>query len=108
MAMTTAPQRGPHRAERLFGSAYPHRTLGLFWRCFLAGVAGIPLGLVAVSRSGDQTSHRTDCSSDGGAEGRTVSAGGGSSDRRPAACADEAATDRSLDRIIWIGAARQA
>jgi hypothetical protein len=31
MAMTTAPQRGPHRAERLFGSAYPHRTLGLFF-----------------------------------------------------------------------------
>src|SRR3984893_17560922 len=108
MTMTTAPQRGPRRAERLFGSAYPRRTLSLFWRCFLAGVAGIPLGLVAVSQYGDQTSHRTDCSSDGGAEGRSVSAGSGSCDRRPAACADKAATDRSLDRIIWIGATRQA
>jgi hypothetical protein len=64
--------------------------------------------LVPVSRRGDETSNRTHCSSNCGAESRTVSAPRSSPDCGPAACADKAATDGSLDRIIWIGAGRKA
>jgi hypothetical protein len=47
-------------------------------------------GLVAVPRRWrrDKAAHRTHCSPDGGAEGRTVSTGSSSPDCSPAACAD--------------------
>ena len=56
----------------------------------------------------DKASHRTDRSADGSTKRRAVPTGSGSPDCSAAACADEAATDGSLDRIIWIGAGRQS
>jgi hypothetical protein len=67
--------------------------------------------LIAVSRwrwSSDKAAHRTHRSSDSGAQGRTVSASSSSPDCGPAACADETTPDGPLDRIIRVGAGRQA
>jgi len=35
-----------------------------------------------------------------------MSTGCGGADCRPATCADQAASDRALDGIIWVGASR--
>jgi hypothetical protein len=73
-------------------------------------VAVLPVVVVAVmSRRrwrSDQAPHHTDSSADCGAEGRTMTAGRRSSDRSPAACADETAANHPLHRIVWIGASR--
>jgi hypothetical protein len=54
----------------------------------------------------EKTCHRPHSSADCGAEGRTVTAGGGSPDCSPATCADETAPNRPLDGIVWISASR--
>jgi hypothetical protein len=54
----------------------------------------------------DKACHRPHSSADSGAEGRTVTAGSGSPDCSPAACADEAASNCPLDGIVWISAGR--
>ena len=54
----------------------------------------------------DKACYRSNSSADCGAEGRTVTAGGGSPDCSPAACADEATPNRALDGIVWISASR--
>jgi hypothetical protein len=43
-----------------------------------------------------------------GAQGRTVTAGSGSPDCSSTACADETAANKTLHRIVWIGASRRA
>jgi hypothetical protein len=54
----------------------------------------------------DKACHRPYSAADSGAEGRTMTAGSGSPDRSPTACADETAPNRPLDRIVWISAGR--
>jgi hypothetical protein len=74
-------------------------------------VAVMPVIVVAViSGRGwrcDKAGDRPHSSSDRGAEGGTVTTGSGSPDCSPTACADETTADKTLDRIIWIGASGQ-
>jgi len=63
-------------------------------------------GLVAVPRCGDKTTHRADRSTDRGTKGCTVPTGRSSPDRSAAAGTDQAAADRPLDGVIWVGASR--
>ena len=72
-------------------------------------VAVMPVIVAVISgrrRGGNKACHRPHSSADCGAEGRTVTAGSGSPDCSPGAGTDEAAADRSLDGIVWIGASR--
>ena len=75
-------------------------------------VAVMPVTVVGVMsglrRRCDKAGDRPHSSADGGAERCTVAAGGGSPDCGPAACADETASDHALNRIVWVGASRQA
>jgi hypothetical protein len=65
-----------------------------------------PLVTVMRWRCRDKAAHCTNRAADRGAQGCTVPAGCGSPDRSPAAGTDQAASDRSLDGVIWIGASR--
>jgi len=55
---------------------------------------------------GDKSAHRADRSANRGTKGCTVPTRRGSPDRSPAAGTDQAAPNRSLDRVVWIGASR--
>ena len=55
---------------------------------------------------GDKAAHRADGSAYRGTKGSTVPTGRGSPNRSPAAGTDQAAPNRSLDRVVWIGASR--
>ena len=67
----------------------------------------MPLIVVAVvSRRGwrcDKAGDRADGSADRGPEGRAVTAGSGSTDCSPTACADETAADKTLHFTALIG-----
>ena len=58
-------------------------------------------------RCRDETRKRTHCSADRGTESRTVAAGNGGPDRRPAAGADQTAPNHPLHGVVWIGASRE-
>ena len=94
------------RAGRLRRSA--RRRLGQ--RVILAAVTGPKVceGSVAVPGwwRGDKAAHRADRSAYRGTKGSTVPTGRGSPNRSPAAGTDQAAPNRSLDRVVWIGASR--
>jgi len=65
--------------------------------------------LVAVARRrrcSDKAAHSVHRSSDGGAKGGAVSTTSSRPDRSAAACADEAATDCALNRIVGVGTGR--
>ena len=72
----------------------------------------MPVIVVAViSRRGwrcDKARDRPYSTADCGPEGRAVTAGSGSPDCSPTACADETAANKTLHRVVWIGASRYA
>ena len=55
---------------------------------------------------GDKAAQRADRSADRGTKGCTVPTGRGSPNRSAAAGTDQAAPDRPLDGVIWVGASR--
>ena len=68
------------------------------------------VGAVISGRRGrcDKARDRPHSSANCRAEGRTVTAGSGSPDGSPTACANETAANETLHRIVWIGASRKA
>ena len=67
------------------------------------------VGAVISGRRGrcDKARDRPHSSANCRPEGRTVTAGSGSPDGSPTACANETAANETLHRIVWIGASRQ-
>jgi hypothetical protein len=63
-------------------------------------VAAISRRCWRCEKAGDRAHSSTDRSAESG----TVTTGSSSSDCSPTACADETTADKTLDRIIWIGA----
>ena len=56
----------------------------------------------------EQARDRSHSAADCGTEGRAMTTRSGSPDCSPTACADEAAANETLHRIVWISASREA
>ena len=78
----------------------------------VAGAAGavsvVAVPIVAGRGRRGSGAHRAQCTADHCAGRGTSAASGNASDRRPSACAEQAATNCALTRIIRVSASRQA
>ena len=102
---TALPPRGSVRFHSATWVRTTAAVTGILAACYrpegLQGSVAVP-----GRRRGDKAAHRADRSADRGTKRCTVPTGSGCPDRSPAASTDQAAPNRSLDRVVWIGASR--